>query len=190
MLMGKAIVVTGTPGTGKTIFSKELAEEIGGIHLPLNKYVRNNKLCSEFDRKRQSYVVNLKKARSHVGRFLRSTSATTIVDSNIADIVTPRNLVRQVLVLRTHPKILETRLRRRGWLVRKVQENVLAEILGLCYADAVEYYGTRKVAQIDTSTASTRLLARRIRSGKKISSARIDWLVVPETQGLIEKYHK
>ena len=50
----RAIIVTGTPGTGKTTFAKKLAKEIGADYVALTQFVSERKLYTGFDRERES----------------------------------------------------------------------------------------------------------------------------------------
>ena len=45
------IIVTGTPGTGKTTFSKEIAKEKNLKYIDVSKIIKENNLSEGFDRK-------------------------------------------------------------------------------------------------------------------------------------------
>ena len=114
----------------------------------------------------------------------------TVADTHIADAL-PREYVGRVIVLRCHPRILEMRLRRKKWRGSKVRENVLAEILDSCYATAVDYYGPKKVAQIDTSKLKpSRCVsqAKRILVKQPGQTKRVDWIRVLYREGVLGKY--
>ena len=57
----KVIVVTGTPGTGKTLLSRKLAKKLGFYYIDVNKIISKNKLSESYDGKRKSKVVDIKK---------------------------------------------------------------------------------------------------------------------------------
>jgi adenylate kinase len=52
-------VVTGTPGTGKTTFSRQLSKRLGATHLELSRYALDNGLVTERDEERDTSVVDL-----------------------------------------------------------------------------------------------------------------------------------
>ena len=57
----KVVVVTGTPGTGKTQLSKRIAKEKGYVYIDVKKLIRKFKLHEKFDKKRKSWIVNVNK---------------------------------------------------------------------------------------------------------------------------------
>jgi adenylate kinase len=144
------IIITGTPGTGKTTISKALAKEIHADYLSLTRFVIDKGLYSGIDRERKTRIVDIERTRKSL-RNLIPKGTMIIVDTHVADSI-PRERTRKVIVLRCHPRVLESRLRKKGWSRNKVRENVLAEILDACYMIAVSYYGAKKVYQLDTSS--------------------------------------
>jgi adenylate kinase len=101
-----------------------------------------------------------------------------IVDSHVPGIC-PEKFTKQVFVLRCDPRILEKRLRYRGWSEKKIQENVLAEILDICLGEAIDEYGTHRVEQLVTSRydiESCVRFAKRILSHQKTRKVTVDWL--------------
>lgn len=185
-----AVVITGTPGTGKTSVSKLLAGQIGARYISLNRVVYRKKLHGRIDRRRHTRVVNLKRTRMFFRKALLNEREITVADTHIADAL-PREYVGRVIVLRCHPTILELRLRKKKWSSSKVRENVLAEILDSCYATAVNYYGLKKVAQIDTSELKpSRCVsqAKRILVKQPRQTKRVDWIGVLHREGVLGKY--
>ena len=55
-----------------------------------------------------------------------------------------------MIVLRVHPEILRKRLEARNYSASKIRENLEAEALGVCSAEAYEKYGDR-VFEVDVS---------------------------------------
>lgn len=192
--MGTVVIVTGTPGTGKTSFSMGLAREIGADYTPLTEYVSMHKLYSEFDRERKSKIIDVTKTRRALtGLFSRATKPA-VLDSHIPDRIVPKEMVKQVFVLRCHPRVLEARLRTKKWKPSKIRENVLAEVLDSCLVAAVKYYGSRRVDQLDTSRTSVRQC---IVSAKRIlvhptrkRKIRVDWIATLEKERLLDRYLK
>jgi adenylate kinase len=190
--LGEVIVVTGTPGTGKTAFSRALAKSIGAGYVNLTQYVSKHKLYSAIDRKRRTKIVNVVRTRTSLGKALAGERGAFVVDSHIPEGIIPKAMVRRVFVLRCHPKVLEARLKAKKWNPNKIRENVLAEIVDSCLTSAVRYYGWRKVIQLDTSSRSMRgCVASAQTSLRRITRrARFDWLTKLEKQGLLDRYLK
>jgi adenylate kinase len=52
------IIITGTPGTGKTSHSELLAERTGLKHIPINDVVKNRECHEGWDDEYQSWIVD------------------------------------------------------------------------------------------------------------------------------------
>lgn len=188
---GRVIVVTGSPGTGKTIFAKRLAKRIGANYIPLTKFISKHKLYMGFDRERKARVVDLTRAHASMRNVLSRSTGLTVVDTHIPEGIIPKEVVKRVFVLRCHPRILEMRLGKRKWKPSKVRENVLAEMLDSCLTAAVECYGWGRVTQLDTSHASVvSCVATAERTLRKPAGgrAKIDWIATLEKEHLLDRY--
>jgi len=184
------VVVSGTPGTGKTTIAKKLATDLQGGYLSPFQLTKSGELSLGFDRKRQTEVIDVGKMRARLDDLLGERSGITIVDTHVADIV-PKVLVSSVIVLRCHPRVLELRLRKKGWRAQKVKENVMAEILDSCYIEALNYYGVRKVVQLDTSKVSVRKcvdLAKRILLKQRSGHRTINWISTLDRERTMDRY--
>ena len=184
------IIVTGTPGTGKTTFSKNLAKELGAYYIPLTQFVLNRKLYSGFDSRRKTRIVNLARARASL-RVLLTAPGSTIVDTHLPEGVVPESFVRLVFVLRCHPRTLEKRLARKRWNSDKIRENVLAEILDACLTSAIKCYGRRRVAQLNTSHISVGKCvskAKRFLRGNVPKTVKVDWIETLEKENSLDRY--
>ena len=191
--MRNVIIVTGTPGTGKTALSKELAKAIEARYINLTQFVSKRGLYREIDRERGSKIIDLTRTRAALTRELRTISGSVIVDTHNPEGILPRQIVRRVFVLRCHPKILEARLRRKRWKSSKIRENVLAEIVDSCLIAAMKQYGSRRVIQLDTSRRSVRQsvgMVRRSIPGKPSKRINVNWLARLEKEGLLDRYLK
>jgi len=187
----QAIIVTGTPGTGKTTFAKKLAKEIGADYIALTQFVSERKLYTGFDRERESRVVNLARVHASLNRLLLQTRRPTIVDTHISEGIIRKRLVRLVFVLRCHPRILERRLRKKKWKQSKIRENVLAEMLDVCLINSVKWFGLSRVVQLDTSHISVDkcvATAKRILNHPAKKKVKIDWIATLDKEHSLTKY--
>ena len=57
----KTIIITGTPGTGKTTLSKQLAKKLNLNYLDANLIIRKYNLSEGYDRKRKTKIIDTKK---------------------------------------------------------------------------------------------------------------------------------
>lgn len=179
--MKQVIIVTGTPGTGKTSISKLLAQEIGARYVPLTKHATSRNLLSGVDKRRGSKVLDLKRTRADLKNLILKEDKTIVVDSHIPDVIAPRSMVNRVIVLRCHPKTLKSRLRSKKWRQSKIKENLQAEILDACLVQAVAYYGWRPICEIDTSNRSVErclnVAKASLRRNSRRKSTNVDWIL-------------
>ena len=189
--MSNVVIVTGTPGTGKTTISKTLAKAIGARYINLTQFVSSRRLYSAIDRERRTKIVDAARTRSSLTKELRIISGPVVIDTHAPEGVIPEQMVLRVFVLRCHPKVLEARLRAKKWAVNKIRENVLAEVVDSCLTAAVKQYGWRRVMQLDTSRGSVRRAVGILKSSVLEKPSRritIDWLARLEKEGLLDRY--
>ncbi|MEM2865531.1 MAG: adenylate kinase family protein [Candidatus Hadarchaeales archaeon] len=168
------IAVTGTPGTGKSRFASELSRRLGAELVRLNELVERERayVLDEDGEK----VVKLGEMTRAVGRILRETKGPVVVEGHLSHLL-PTRYLSHVVVLRTHPRVLERRLRRRGYPEGKVRDNVEAEALDLILWEAVQRHGER-VYEIDTSKrgGTVSLFLEAIKKGTRLPPGKVRWL--------------
>ena len=174
-----AIVVTGTPGVGKTTVAKRLAEKLGASYLNLAELVISEKLYTGYDSEYESYIVDTARCREYLDRLL---SCREVLDTHVIEAV-PAQRVKLVVVLRLDPLQLKERLRQRGYRGAKLRENVEAEVLGLLSAEAVALFGEDRVCEVDVSgrgvEETVELLLTLKRDGsllRRFKAGTVDWL--------------
>ncbi|MFC6904488.1 adenylate kinase family protein [Halalkalicoccus tibetensis] len=160
------VVVTGTPGTGKTSATEPLTDH---DVLHLNEVVEREGLYTERDEERDSLVVDM----DALGEYVDDREG--IVESHLAHHL-PAD---RVVVLRCAPDELERRLRERGEsepkasenngstkspqaLARYARENAESEALDLILSEAVAEHGLESVYEIDTTDRSPEEVAEEI----------------------------
>lgn len=188
--MGKVIVISGVPGVGKTIVAKKLAKILNAIHIDLSEYVIRNKLYTEYDNETNSYVIDEDKVRQAI-ESLAKKYERVIISSHYGEL-TPRNLVEKIIVLRLDPEELEKRLEQRGWNRIKIIENIVAEILSVCTANALREHGIDKIIEIDTTNKNIETIINEIiraLENKVPKRPRIDWFERKPLE-VLEKYLK
>lgn len=158
------IVITGTPGTGKTAVTVSLGKALGLSVLHVNDMVKKKKKLS-LGKEGGSIVVNLKELKKELKGF------DGIVEGHVLCEV---RLPAKVVVLRTDPKELEKRLEKKRFGKKKIQDNVEAEALDYCLIKARENY--KKVVQIDTTGRSVdATLARVLFMLEDMVGDKVDW---------------
>ena len=146
-----AVLITGTPGTGKTTASKITAKIINCPLVVVNDLVNNKNLYDGYDPEKGYKVVDLEALSIIIETKLKDLNAEhLLIEGHLSHTFKNEDLVDTVIVLRTRPEILRKRLNKRGWSDSKVHENLEAEALDICTFEAVETHGD-KVNELDTS---------------------------------------
>ncbi len=172
-----AILITGTPGVGKTTVARLLAERTGKRYIDLAEVVKNKGLYTAYDPETDSYIVDLNRARSYMEQLL---SCEEILDTHLVEAVPPGKVLIAI-VLRLDPLVLRERLSRRGYPVRKIRENVESEILDAVLISAIENLGEDKVFEVDTTGKTIAEIVEIItqilnKNGKAYKPGQVDWL--------------
>jgi adenylate kinase len=173
------IALTGTPGVGKTavaILLKEKGYEI----LDLTKIAISKNFTYEFDKSRDSFVIDIEKLDKHIHEQYHSSNDTIFLDGHISHLL---KSVDKVIVLRCHPEELEKRLESKNWLKKKVKENIETEMLDVILCEAVDNHYEKNVFEIDTTNKSiasvvssvTEIIKNGFKHMKKYNIGNIDW---------------
>jgi len=141
------IIVSGTPGTGKTILAKRLAKSMKYIHLDLKKLISKNKLKESYDKKRKCYIIDIKKMNKILIEKIKK-SKNMVIDSHLSHYL-PKKYVDLCIITKCNLKILEKRLKKRKYNEDKIRENLDCEIFDVCLNEARE--AGHKILVIDTT---------------------------------------
>ncbi len=158
MRLKKVIIISGTPGTGKTVLGKALVKEgKKGEHLELGEMIKKEGLYLGYDHGRDTLIMDEEKFREKIREIMEREEEEKerflVMDGHVADLIS-KDLVDLVVVLKCNPKVLRERLKEKGYFEEKIEENVEAEIMEICLNDALEAFGEEKILVIDTSINS------------------------------------
>lgn len=106
----KIIIITGTPGTGKTVLAKKLANLLNFTYIDVNQIIKSNKLKSNYDKKRSTYIINTNKLNRILISLVKNTNKSLIIDSHLSHYL-PSKLVDLCIVTKCDLKVLIKRLR-------------------------------------------------------------------------------
>lgn len=141
------IVITGTPGTGKTTVTTILQQK-GYFTINLENFARKYDCIAGYDELRQSKIIDTEKLQNILQNYLAAGRGIVIIEGHYADIV-PEEFVSKCFVLSCPIEVLRPRLEIRGYPAPKIDENIQAEIMKVCWTDALDLYGPAKVTKID-----------------------------------------
>ena len=137
-----SIFITGTPCTGKTT----LASKLNGRLIKINDLAIDNNFVIGIDENKGYKVIEIDKLSEHVHE-LTKTDEVLIFEGHLSHLCDGAD---KVVVLRVRPDILKKRLEARNYSDSKIRENLEAEALGVCSAEAWDKHGD-KVYEIDVS---------------------------------------
>jgi len=160
------IIVTGTPGVGKTAVGKLLAERLGSEFLSLGDLVKKQRLHKGFDRSARSYMIDEPAVKRMLKGYLKDYREKRIVfETHSFNSILQKTHGMVAVVLRLDPLVLARRLKERNWPKLKIWENVEAELIDLSLYDSLKVLGNRGVYEIDATGKSPGNLVREILMG-------------------------
>jgi adenylate kinase len=190
-------VITGNPGVGKHTSAKIIAEKIDAEIIDINDVAIDNNATRK--NIALGFDVDVKKLVRLLEKLLK-TKRDLVIVGHLAPYVLKPAGISLVAVLRRSPYELEKTLKKRGYSVDKVRENVASEILGTLLYDSLKTFGKGKVAEFDTTgkspeeTADEMLTAlqknTRSKPKPKPKLLGIDWLMLVSEKGDMRRFFK
>ena len=190
----RVILVTGTPGVGKTAVSRLLASKLDAVRVDLAELVERENLISGMDKARETLIADTSRVSKRIQEIIRESERDVIIDGHYAVDVVSANNIHVVFVLRRDPDELKGFMEDRGFKERKLWENLAAEILDVCLWDAVSACGSDKVCEIDASGKRVEDVVEDVISvlegRKKCRVGVVDWLGKLEAEGRLDDFLK
>jgi adenylate kinase len=187
----RIIIITGTPGVGKTEISKALSARLGASYANLEDIVRDENLVSETDKERRTPIVNVRRLSKRIKEIILSSPKDIVIEGHYAPDVVSSKIVSSVFVFRRDPEELEAEFQARGYDEKKTSENITSELLDVCLVNAIEKYGIEKVDEIDVTRMDTYEVVERvlmvINKWRKPRVGVVDWLGKLDKDGRLDK---
>lgn len=150
------ILITGTPGTGKTTLMKSLMEteslkELKLKFIIISEYLKEHELYLDYDPEYDCHVMDEDRLIQKLKPDLKDSRGGYVLDYHSGDLF-PSKYLDGVFVLRCDNKILYDRLDERGYRGKKMEDNMTCEIMRVILDEAIESYGDQKVIQLDSNS--------------------------------------
>lgn len=110
------IVITGTPGVGKTTVSLLLSQRLGLEYLHVSTFVIERKLYRSYDELRSSFEIDDEEVAKELNRYL-SERKNVVLETVYPSLVDNAD---KVVVLRKHPKVLYDELKSAGGMTLRL----------------------------------------------------------------------
>ena len=191
----RVILITGTPCTGKTSVSKQLAAKLDALYINLTDLAKKLNLIIGEDKERNTSIINEEEIRGKIAESIDAANKNTIIfDGHYAAAVVPQRYVTRIFVLRRNPIELRSFMEKCGFQGGKLWENLASEILDVCLVEALTKHKREKVCEVDVTGKTVEDAAIELTSildnHKKCSVGGVDWLGILEKEGLLEEYLK
>ncbi len=134
------ILITGTPGTGKTALAGKLGKKLGFKVVNEKDFALKTKTGKK---KGKEVEINAKKFQKKINEFLKKQENAIIEGHVLCEMKIKAD---SVFLIRAKGKTLEKRLRKKGYNEVKIQDNLFCEETGYCKKKSVKNYG--KVVEI------------------------------------------
>lgn len=141
------IIITGTPGVGKTTLGKALAEKMKHLYINEREFA-TEKGIGKWDSEENELVVPLEELKQELSLVLGREKDVVLEGHMLCEIGLK---VDVVLLVRLHPELLEERLEAKGWAEVKVQDNVFCEGIDYCKKQLLKNYEGIKIIEVSSA---------------------------------------
>ncbi|XP_052102479.1 adenylate kinase isoenzyme 6-like [Mytilus californianus] len=146
---GPNILITGTPGTGKSTLAEELAQRASLNYINIGDLAKEGNLYEGFDPQYNCPIIDedrvLDELEDQMGQ------GGNVIDYHGCEFF-PERWFDIVFVLRTDNSILYTRLESRGYNGKKLEDNIQCEIFQTILEEARDSYKTEIVHELASNT--------------------------------------
>jgi len=148
------LVITGTPGCGKTTLAKKLGEKLGLRVINEKDFALKNKIGS-FNEENE-LEIPIKEFEKKANAFLKKNDKVIFEGHVLCEM---KLKVDKVLLLTIHPEELEARLEQRGYAPQKIMDNVFCEGIDYCKKHVLRNYSKSKVIEVLSKPSAAQTLA-------------------------------
>ncbi|KAL8928016.1 MAG: hypothetical protein Q9208_002091 [Pyrenodesmia sp. 3 TL-2023] len=139
------IIITGTPGVGKTSLCESLVGSTDLKHLSINQIAKERECHDGWDEAMESWIIDEDKLLDAIEDEIKAGGC--LIDWHACDLF-PESWIDLVVVLRSDSSILYDRLKARNYSEKKLQENMDAEIMEVLLSEAREAFEDELVVEL------------------------------------------
>jgi adenylate kinase len=136
------ILITGTPGTGKTTTASLLASALNYTHVNVSELVKEKSLHEGFDQEFQSFIIDEDLVVDEMEELM--SKGGNVVDYHSSGFF-PERWFDMIVCLQCDNTILYDRLQARQYPKHKIEENVQCEIMQVVLEETRESYQQEKI---------------------------------------------
>ncbi|RUS28149.1 AAA domain-containing protein [Jimgerdemannia flammicorona] len=144
------ILVTGTPGTGKTTTCEMIADATSLQHIDVSRLVKEKGLHEGYNEEFDTFILDDEKLCDELEDVMEEGGK--IVDFHSCEVF-PERWFDLVIVLRADNGVLYGRLEQRNYAPKKITENIECEIMQVVLEEARDSYAEEIVVELPSNTA-------------------------------------
>lgn len=144
------ILVTGTPGTGKSFLSKKLAEQFNFVHQEVSDLVKEHDFTDGFDEELNCPFLDEDKLLDFLEPIIQKGGNIVEYHSNE---LFPERWFQLVLVVTCETQLLFDRLTARNYNKKKIDQNMQCEIFGTILEEAQASYEPEIVKTVKSTNS-------------------------------------
>jgi adenylate kinase len=188
----QVIIITGTPGVGKTTISQRLANQLDGKHISISALVQQEQLIKSRDPQRDTVVIDSARLSQRLQQIISNQTKPIILDTHDTTQNFEKINISLVVVIRLDPDELTKRLYARKYHESKIFENVAAEILDVCLLDAVQHFKEKVVTEINATNRDIEeivdIIIKTLEGEIKTHIGWVNWLEKLENEKRLESF--
>ena len=143
------ILVTGTPGVGKSKLADALAQKLEMNVINVGQFAKENNCLGDWDTEYESHELDEDPLLDLLEEKVGKSDGGCVVEHHVPELF-PERWFDLVLVLRCNNTVLYDRLMDRGYEGRKLEENCQAEIFQTVLDEAKESYREEIVVELQS----------------------------------------